>query len=152
MLNTLLTSRHSQLTKEVPKEDCTIEPQQECKNVSTLLPMLVWEQQCADVPNEVCSKKRVNPRRQERPIIRKWCEKKRGKLFVLNHGVPDADDTSKPRPILNVIDLKSGAVQCSRQLPVNMLFYFLSHNKKHVLRIISELGQNGYEQRLIRFQ
>ena len=51
-------------------------PLRVCRPVTKLIPQLVPTQTCMDVPREVCSKSKVNPRRVKRPVIRKVCIKK----------------------------------------------------------------------------
>ncbi len=52
---------------------CTLEPQRECKHVTKLVPRLKPTENCVDVPKEVCVRSRVNPRRVQKPVIKKWC-------------------------------------------------------------------------------
>ncbi len=52
---------------------CTLEPQRECRHVTKLVPRLKPTENCVDVPKEVCVRNRVNPRRVQKPVIKKWC-------------------------------------------------------------------------------
>merc|ERR1719219_924207 len=61
------------VVQEVPEEQCTLEPQTECKQVTKLVPLLKPAEECVDIPKEVCVRNRVNPRRVQKPIIKKWC-------------------------------------------------------------------------------
>jgi len=56
-----------------PLETCKIEPQRTCKHVTKLVPRLVAAEECVDVPKEVCSRSKSNPRKIKKPIIKKWC-------------------------------------------------------------------------------
>ena len=58
---------------EVPEEQCTLEPQKECKQVTKLVPLLKPAEECVDIPKEVCVRQRTNPRRVQKPVIKKWC-------------------------------------------------------------------------------
>merc|ERR1712083_179278 len=46
-----------------PLETCEIEPQRTCKHVTKLVPKLVAAEECVDVPKEVCSRSKSNPRK-----------------------------------------------------------------------------------------
>ena len=61
------------VVQEVPEETCTLEPQRECKQVTKLVPLLKPAQECVDIPKEVCVRRRTNPRRISKPVIKKWC-------------------------------------------------------------------------------
>merc|ERR1712150_140641 len=54
---------------EVPQETCNLEPQRECKHVTKLVPFLKPTEECVDIPKEVCSRSRKNPRK-----VQKRCE------------------------------------------------------------------------------
>jgi len=56
-----------------PLETCEIEPQRTCKHVTKLVPKLVAAEECVDVPKEVCSRSKSNPRKIKKPVIKKWC-------------------------------------------------------------------------------
>jgi len=56
-----------------PIENCEIEPQRMCKHVTKLVPKLVAVQECVDVPKEICARSKNNPRKEKKPIIKKWC-------------------------------------------------------------------------------
>lgn len=58
---------------EVPEETCNLEPQKICKHVTKLVPHLVARENCIDIPKEVCSRSRTNPRKVDKPIVKKWC-------------------------------------------------------------------------------
>merc|ERR1739840_66645 len=55
------------------KEQCTLEPQRTCKHVTKLVPKLEPTEECVDVPKEVCTRSRTNPRKVQKPVITKWC-------------------------------------------------------------------------------
>ena len=72
-----------------PVEECSLEPVKTCSQVhhyhlhcyhhhvhhqvTKLVPQLQPVQECLDVPKEVCSRSKTNPRRVKRPVIKKWC-------------------------------------------------------------------------------
>merc|ERR1711970_161460 len=58
---------------EVPEETCNLEPQKSCKFVTKLVPFLKPAEECVDIPKEVCSRSRQNPRPVQKPVVKKWC-------------------------------------------------------------------------------
>jgi len=58
---------------EVPEETCNLEPQKSCKHVTKLVPLLKPAEECVDIPKEVCSRSRTNPRKVQKPVVKKWC-------------------------------------------------------------------------------
>ena len=66
-----------------------IEPQQQCKHVTKLVPQLqvinidrntifhlatMQEvEECVDVPKEICTRSRTNPKKVKKPVIKNWC-------------------------------------------------------------------------------
>jgi len=61
------------VVQEVPEETCNLEPQRECKHVTKLVPFLKPTEECVDIPKEVCSRSRKNPRKVQKPVVKKWC-------------------------------------------------------------------------------
>ena len=57
----------------VPKEVCELKPLKICTNEVISLPSLELVNECVQVPKEVCSLEKVNPRQIAKPIIKKWC-------------------------------------------------------------------------------
>ena len=51
----------------------TLEPQRTCKHVTKLVPKLEPVEECVDVPKEVCTRSRTNPRKVKKPVVKKWC-------------------------------------------------------------------------------
>ena len=68
----LLTHNFHALFK-VPEETCNLEPQKSCKHVTKLVPLLKPAEECVDIPKEVCSRSRTNPRKVQKPVVKKWC-------------------------------------------------------------------------------
>ena len=58
-----------------PVEECDLEPQETCKQVTKLVPQLQPRQECVQVPKEVCATSRVEPEIKLIPYIQKWCFK-----------------------------------------------------------------------------
>jgi len=58
---------------ERPEEECQIEPQRNCKHVTKLVPRLQEVEECVDIPKEVCTKSRRNPKKVKKPVIKNWC-------------------------------------------------------------------------------
>merc|ERR1711953_1163503 len=56
-----------------PEEECMIEPQQQCKHVTKLVPQLQEVEECVDVPKEICTRSRTNPKKVKKPVIKNWC-------------------------------------------------------------------------------
>merc|ERR1712002_230674 len=61
------------VVQEVPEETCNLEPQKQCKHVTKLVPLLKPTEECVDIPKEVCSRSRTNPRKVQKPVVKKWC-------------------------------------------------------------------------------
>jgi len=59
--------------QEVPEETCNLEPQKSCKHVTKLVPLLKPSEECVDIPKEVCARSRTNPRKVQKPVVKKWC-------------------------------------------------------------------------------
>ncbi len=58
---------------QVPEETCNLEPQRSCRHVTKLVPLLKPNEECVDIPKEVCSRSRKNPRKVQKPVVKKWC-------------------------------------------------------------------------------
>jgi hypothetical protein len=65
--------RKETVVTEVPEETCNLEPQKSCKFVTKLVPLLKPQEECVDIPKEVCSRSRQNPRKVSKPVVKKWC-------------------------------------------------------------------------------
>jgi len=61
------------VVQDSPKEQCSLEPQRTCKHVTKLVPKLEPTEECVDVPKEVCTRSRTNPRKVKKPVVKKWC-------------------------------------------------------------------------------
>jgi len=61
------------IVQDAPKEQCSLEPQRTCKHVTKLVPKLEPKEECVDVPKEVCTRSRTNPRKVKKPVVKKWC-------------------------------------------------------------------------------
>jgi len=61
------------IVQDAPKEQCSLEPQRTCKFVTKLVPRLEPTDECVDVPKEVCTRSRTNPRKVKKPVVKKWC-------------------------------------------------------------------------------
>ncbi len=62
-----------QVVQEVPEEECNLVPQRSCRDEVQIVPSLVPEEKCIDVPKEVCVMARVNPTKVLRPVVKRWC-------------------------------------------------------------------------------
>ena len=56
-----------------PVEECEMEPQSVCKQVTKLIPKLEPAQECVQVPKEACAMSKINPRKVQVPFIQNWC-------------------------------------------------------------------------------
>merc|ERR1711915_305451 len=65
--------RQETVIQEVPTETCNLEPQRQCKHVTKLVPKLKPSEECVDIPTEACSRSRTNPRKVQKPVVKKWC-------------------------------------------------------------------------------
>jgi len=61
------------VVQDAPKEQCSLEPQRTCKHVTKLVPKLEPTEECVDVPKEVCTRSRNNPRKVKKPVVKTWC-------------------------------------------------------------------------------
>jgi len=61
------------VVQDAPKEECSLEPQRTCAHVTKLVPKLEPTEECVDVPKEVCTRSKSNPRKVKRPVVKKWC-------------------------------------------------------------------------------
>jgi len=76
---------------EKPEEACSLEPQRVCKHVTKLVPQLKEHENCYDVPKEVCTRARTNPRKVKKPIVKKWCY-----TPSENDGISDSSSLAQP--------------------------------------------------------
>merc|ERR1711923_409688 len=58
------------VVQDAPKENCNLEPQRTCKHVTKLVPKLTPTEECVDVPKEVCTRSRTNPRKVKKPVVK----------------------------------------------------------------------------------
>jgi len=58
---------------EVPEEECSLNPKKNCNFITKMIPKLIPDLECVDVPKEVCVRVRKNPRVIKKPTIKKWC-------------------------------------------------------------------------------
>jgi len=63
------------LIQNIPTEDCSLEPQEDCRMETVLVPRLILQPNCIKVPKEVCVEAKVNPRKVKKPVIKEWCYK-----------------------------------------------------------------------------
>jgi len=61
------------IVQDAPKEECSLEPQRTCAHVTKLVPKLEPTEECVDVPKEVCTRSKSNPRKVKKPVVKKWC-------------------------------------------------------------------------------
>ena len=82
-----------QASSRIPLEQCTLEPKQECRDVSVLVPSLVPVEKCLNVPRETCSKVLV-PRKIKRISTRLYCD---GDKLGIKSGLARFWDPRKPQ-------------------------------------------------------
>ena len=61
---------------EVPEESCEVQPQKTCRHATKLVPQLTPEQECTQVPTQVCSLRQGTPQVEEVPLRKEWCEER----------------------------------------------------------------------------
>ena len=59
--------------QKVPEEKCALLPLRTCSTLNKLVPKLEPTEECVDVPKEVCTRSRTNPRKVKKPVVKKWC-------------------------------------------------------------------------------
>ena len=63
--------------------------------MTKLVPLLKPAEECVDIPKEVCVRNRVNPKRVQKPIIKKWCYTPTAESG-LGESLPDSQTTPPP--------------------------------------------------------
>ena len=61
---------------EVPEESCQVQPQKTCRHATKLVPQLTPEQECTQVPIQVCSLRQGTAQVEEVPLRTEWCEER----------------------------------------------------------------------------
>ena len=61
------------VVQDRPSEECHLQPRRTCKAATKLVPALRAEEECVQVPREVCTNHRGNQRIVKKPLIKKWC-------------------------------------------------------------------------------
>ncbi|CAB4066930.1 unnamed protein product [Lepeophtheirus salmonis] len=59
--------------QNIPQEDCDLEPEENCRVESALVPKLIPKNNCVKIPKEVCVPVKTNPRQISKPVIKEWC-------------------------------------------------------------------------------
>merc|ERR1719495_2771777 len=63
------------LVQNIPTEDCDLEPQENCKMETVLVPRLIQQPNCIKVPKEICVNAKGNPKKVKKPVVKEWCYK-----------------------------------------------------------------------------
>jgi len=63
------------LIQNIPTEECDLEPQENCKMETVLVPRLIQQPNCIKVPKEICVNAKSNPKKVKKPVIKEWCYK-----------------------------------------------------------------------------
>jgi len=63
------------LVQNIPTEDCDLEPQENCKMETVLVPRLIQQPNCIKVPKEICVNAKSNPKKVKKPVVKEWCYK-----------------------------------------------------------------------------
>ena len=58
---------------DVPNETCDLHPMKTCKLVTKLIPSLKPQEECANVPNEICHLQFSPPKKIMVPLKTEWC-------------------------------------------------------------------------------
>jgi len=117
--------RTQTVVQEVPEETCNLEPQRICKHVTKLVPRLKARENCVDIPKEVCSRSRTNPRTVQKPVIKKWCYTPSGpppnppptRLPVTTTPPPNNDQGSSKAPEVTTEVTIDTNRRCKRRSP-----------------------------------
>merc|ERR1719376_2071877 len=89
------------ITGEKPGEECSLEPKRVCKFVTKLVPQLTPHESCVDVPKEVCVRSQTNPRKVQKPVLKKWCytpSEESGLGVLAATAETDEDRLAQPAP------------------------------------------------------
>ena len=62
-----------QVVQEIPKENCVLASTKTCLPVTKIVPNLISDEKCVDVPKEVCTVVRTNPTKVSKPVVKWWC-------------------------------------------------------------------------------
>jgi len=63
------------LVQNIPSEECDLEPQENCKMETVLVPRLIQQPNCIKVPKEICVNAKSNPKKVKKPVVKEWCYK-----------------------------------------------------------------------------
>lgn len=63
------------LIQNIPSEDCNLQPQENCKMETVLVPRLIQQPNCIKIPKEICINVKTNPKKVKKPIVKQWCYK-----------------------------------------------------------------------------
>ena len=58
---------------DVPEEVCDLNPEKICRYKTTLVPSLVPQEECTQVPKESCHLSFSSPKPEKKPLLTKWC-------------------------------------------------------------------------------
>jgi len=58
---------------DIPEESCDIHPMKSCKLVTKLVPSLKPQEECVEVPNEICNLEFSSPKKILVPLKTEWC-------------------------------------------------------------------------------
>jgi len=64
-----------QLVQNIPSEQCDLEPREDCKMETVLVPRLIQQPNCIKVPKEICINVKANPKKVKKPVVKEWCYK-----------------------------------------------------------------------------
>jgi len=64
-----------QLVQNIPSEECDLEPREDCKMETVLVPRLIQQPNCIKVPKEICINVKANPTKVKKPVVKEWCYK-----------------------------------------------------------------------------
>jgi len=66
---------NKQFLQNIPSEVCDLEPREDCKMETVLVPRLIQQPNCIKVPKEVCINAKTNPKKVKKPVVKEWCYK-----------------------------------------------------------------------------
>merc|ERR1712223_843994 len=59
-----------QLVQNIPAEECDLEPREDCKMETVLVPRLIQQPNCIKVPKEICINVKANPKKVKKPVVK----------------------------------------------------------------------------------
>ena len=88
MITNTQIQKHAQVVAslvDMPEEVCDLNPEKICRYKTALVPSLIPQQECTQVPKESCHLSFSSPEPGKKPLLTKWC---------LDPEIPDIDENT----------------------------------------------------------